>query len=264
MLLSNHLFSHNQLVLIPKKRLGLIIWILFFSFLSACSTLPLAPVSNRSETKKIKPTSSLNKNVASNTQRIAKEHIVASGDTLYFIAWNYNLDHKDIARWNNIQAPYLIYPKQKIRLTTPKEKPTVITKKIVKNTSDFSLHVDKIHWQWPTEGKLIKLNSLVSKKGLNILGKNGQIIKTTAPGKVVYSGSGLRGYEKLIIIKHNATYLSAYAHNSEVMVREGEQVLKAQKIARMGQDKTGRTLLHFEIRKNGKPIDPINYLPKKK
>ena len=263
MLCSNYRFSQDQLVLYPRKKLHLIIWILLFAFLSSCSTTPVAPVANRSKTQAITPSISA-KNTASNTQKIATEHIVIPGDTLYFIAWTYGLDYKNIARWNNIQAPYLIYPKQKIRLIAAKNKPTITVKKTVKKNLAPPIHADQIDWQWPTQGKLTQLDSLVSKKGLNILGKNGQIIRTAAPGQVVYSGSGLQAYSKLVIIKHNATYLSAYAHNSEVMVREGEHVVGGQQIARMGKNKAGKTLLHFEIRKDGEPTDPINYLPKNK
>ncbi len=120
---------------------------------------------------------------------------------------------------------------------------------------------DKIDWGWPAQGKLVgEFNDGNGAKGLEIAGKSGQAVNAAAAGKVVYSGSGLRGYGKLIIIKHNKTYLSAYAHNSQVLVKEGQNVAKGQKIAEMGDSDADRVKLHFEIRRFGKPVDPMKYL----
>ena len=99
------------------------------------------------------------------------------------------------------------------------------------------------------------------KKGVGIRGQPGQSVVSSAPGKVVYSGSGLRGYGNLIIVKHNDTYLSVYAHNQQLLVSEGQMVAQGQKIAVMGQISAGRTGLHFEIRRLGKPMDPLAFLP---
>ena len=120
-----------------------------------------------------------------------------------------------------------------------------------------------VKWLWPTRGKLVKSNSPTSKKGIDIAGTSGQTIKAAAGGEVVYSGSGLLGYGKLIIIKHNETYLSTYAYNSKLLVKEGDRVIAGQNISEMGQDISGRNILHFEIRQNGKPVNPIKHLPKK-
>ncbi len=119
-----------------------------------------------------------------------------------------------------------------------------------------------IKWAWPTKGNVVKSDTPISKNGIDIAGIKGQPINAAAPGQVVYSGSGLLGYGRLIIIKHNENYLSAYAHNDELLVKEGEQVTAGQNIALMGQTVNGRTLLHFEIRKNGQPVNPLGYLPK--
>lgn len=119
-----------------------------------------------------------------------------------------------------------------------------------------------IKWSWPTKGNVVKSDTPISKNGIDIAGIQGQPINAAAPGQVVYSGSGLLGYGRLIIIKHNENYLSAYAHNDELLVKEGEQVTAGQNIALMGQTVNGRTLLHFEIRKNGQPVNPLGYLPK--
>lgn len=120
--------------------------------------------------------------------------------------------------------------------------------------------VDRVEWIWPTKGKVLEAFS-ESTKGIDITGKPGQPVTASAAGKVVYSGAGLRGYGKLIIIKHNNTYLSAYAHNDKILVKEGQTVTKGQKIAEMGNTDTTAVKLHFEIRKNGKPVDPLKYLP---
>ena len=117
-----------------------------------------------------------------------------------------------------------------------------------------------MEWIWPAKGKVSDLFS-ENTKGIDIVGMKGQAVTASAGGKVVYSGEGLRGYGKLIIIKHNDTYLSAYAHNSKLLVKEGETVVKGQKIAEMGSTDAGLVKLHFEIRKNGKPVDPLKYLP---
>lgn len=120
---------------------------------------------------------------------------------------------------------------------------------------------EAVDWSWPTNGKVIAgFNEASNAKGIDIGGTLGQAITASAAGKVIYSGSDLRGYGKLVIIKHNKTYLSVYAHNSQILVKEGQQVSKGQKIAEMGNTDTDRVKLHFEIRKLGKSVDPVKYL----
>jgi len=122
----------------------------------------------------------------------------------------------------------------------------------------------RLVWEWPTQGKLIYgFGEGTNQKGVGIEGRSGQAVLASAPGKVVYSGSGLRGYGKLIIIKHNTSYLSVYAHNNQILVKEGQSVAKGQKIAEMGNSDSDRVGLHFEIRRLGKPIDPLQYLPER-
>jgi len=119
-----------------------------------------------------------------------------------------------------------------------------------------------LEWSMPTSGTLIsEFSESASRKGIDIAGKLGQAIVASSAGKVVYSGSGLRGYGKLVIIKHNKTYLSAYAHNDQLLVKEGQNVNRGQKIAEMGNTDTDQVSLHFEIRRFGKPVDPAKYLP---
>lgn len=118
-----------------------------------------------------------------------------------------------------------------------------------------------IEWIWPAKGKVIAgFNDSTNAKGIDIAGEKGQAVIAAAPGKVIYSGSDLRGYGKLVIIKHNKTYLSVYAHNSQILVKEGQQVSRGQKIAEMGNSDTDRVKLHFEIRQQGKSVDPSKFL----
>ncbi|MFT5425604.1 MAG: lipoprotein NlpD [Gammaproteobacteria bacterium] len=270
-----------------QRRFLLLFICLLASLLnSSCSSNSVAPVSTRGANQDAKSVTGSTKSRATSPSVVNKKkshHIVSSGDTLYSISWDYDLDYREVARWNNIKKPYVIYPRQAIRLIAPFSKKT-IGKKIepankikesektakkqpeaVKKTTKTATPVkfaNKINWQWPTTGKLIKSNLPISKKGLDIAGKKGQPIKTSAAGIVVYSGSGLLGYGRLIIIKHNETFLSAYAHNSVLLVKEGDSVSSEQKIAEMGQDSNGQVLLHFEIRKNGNPVAPLSYLPR--
>ena len=121
---------------------------------------------------------------------------------------------------------------------------------------------EKIDWGWPATGKLLStFNESTNLKGIGIPGKLGQAVIASAPGKVLYSGDGIRGYGKLVIIKHNKVFLSVYAHNSQLLVKEGQTVVKGQKIADMGASDSDQVKLHFEIRRFGKPIDPLTLLP---
>lgn len=122
---------------------------------------------------------------------------------------------------------------------------------------------DDLSWSWPSTGKMITPFSEAGNKGLDFAGKAGDPVLAAGDGKVVYAGAGLRGYGELVIVKHNGTFLSAYAHNRKILVKEGQVVTRGQKIAEMGNTDTDTVKLHFEIRKQGKPIDPIQYLPKK-
>jgi lipoprotein NlpD len=121
---------------------------------------------------------------------------------------------------------------------------------------------DKLAWMWPATGKLVTGGSEnPNLKGIDIAGRAGQPVVASASGKVVYAGTGIRGYGKLVIVKHNARWLSAYAHNREILVKEGQQVAKGQPIAEMGNTDADQVKLHFEIRRNGTPVDPLKFLP---
>jgi lipoprotein NlpD len=122
---------------------------------------------------------------------------------------------------------------------------------------------DELGWIWPGKGGVIAEFDEVKNKGVDISGSAGDAVVAAADGKVVYAGAGLRGYGNLIILKHNNTYLTAYAHNQSLMVKEDQTVKKGQKIAEMGSSDTDRVKLHFEVRRQGKPVDPLKYLPAK-
>ena len=206
-----------------------------------------------------------------------KYYVVKKGDTLYAIGYRSGHGYKRLSQWNNIKRPYELRIGQKIKLFKPKQKlrraakaKKRIVKKIKKRnvsqkTSTISTNnkkMLKLYWQWPLRGKVLKTFLKTGKKGMDISGKIGEKVKSAASGKVVYSGSGLKGYGNLLIIKHNYLYLSAYANNRRLLVKEGQLVKKGQVIAEVGSMKGKPTALHFEIRRNGKPVNPLKYLPK--
>ena len=136
-------------------------------------------------------------------------------------------------------------------------KPNVDSKTEIKPANEST---EDIEWAWPTKGKVTASFNEASNKGLDIAGTTGQSVNAAAAGKVIYSGSDLRGYGKLVIIKHNSTYLSVYAHNNQILVKEGQQISAGQKIAEMGSTDSNSVKLHFEIRRLGKSVDPSKYL----
>ncbi|MEN8638503.1 peptidoglycan DD-metalloendopeptidase family protein [Pseudomonas sichuanensis] len=228
------------------------------------------------------------------------QYVVKPGDTLFSIAFRYGWDYKELAARNNIPPPYTIRPGQPIRFNSgaggsttvvtsspsSSSKTTVIRRPVgtppppansgksaTSASSSSSQTVAQVPaaeravggWTWPANGVLIgKFASNGSlNKGIDIAGDLGQPVFAAADGAVVYAGSGLRGYGELIIIKHSDTYVSAYGHNRRLLVREGQQVKAGQTIAEMGSTGTDRVKLHFEIRRQGKPVDPLQFLPRR-
>lgn len=209
-------------------------------------------------------------------------HVVSRGETLFSIAWRYGQDYKVLARNNGIARPYTIYPGQVIHLkgryakSPAKTKASVAKPKVQSGRSKSTTstrpkptkslqHNEPVKWRWPAKGKVIATFSSRNplNKGVDIAGKLGEPVVAAGSGVVVYAGSGLRGYGNLLIIKHSETFLSAYAHNRKLLVKEGQAVKAGQKIAEMGSSGTDRNKLHFEIRKEGKPVNPMGYLPKR-
>lgn len=207
---------------------------------------------------------------------------VKKGDTLYSIAWAFGLDFRALAAANNLRSPYEIEPGQVLRMTTtargqaPKAStrptPTQPAATSRRRTSSAKpVQRPKVYrtvnapvgrWRWPARGKIVERFSWkpTGNKGIDIAGRLGSPVRASGPGVVVYSGDGVRGYGNLLIIKHNDSYLSAYAFNQRMLVKVGARVRANQPIATMGRNNAGRVMLHFEIRRNGRPVDPMRYL----
>lgn len=212
---------------------------------------------------------------------------VKQGDTLIRIGLDNGQNWRDIARWNQLDRPSQIEIGQVLRVVPPSAATVasgssgVVTMPVPSPATTASsvpapststptapaaakAGVDDITWIWPTTAGVLTAAFDDSKnKGLDIGGKLGDSVFAAANGRVVYAGSGLRGYGNLVIIKHNETFLSAYAHNQTLLVKEDQTVTQGQKIAEMGQSDSDKVKLHFEIRRQGKPVDPAQYLPKR-
>ena len=210
--------------------------------------------------------------------------IVRRGDTLYGIAFRNGLDYRDVAAWNGIGPPYTIYPGQRLRLSGPASAgrrvvqtrppgepvhrpPTTSTPPRPAPTpaSPPAAPASKLGWAWPADGQLINTfaGGDPTRQGIDIAGKRGDPVRAAADGVVVYSGAGLVGYGELVIVKHDESWLSAYGHNRARLVAEGARVRAGQQIAEMGRTGADRDMLHFEIRYDGKPVDPLRYLPRR-
>ncbi len=252
-----------------------IIALLFFS---GCSSSWKAPVYSSSGSVDSRPAK-----VKSSYRAGSRYYKVQKGDTLYAIAWQTANDFENLVRWNRLKHPFVIYPGQSLLVKAPKKtatnkpktqttkKPlphkTVTTSKPkpVTAKTPAAKYKSNLRWNWPVNGRVIGgfKSGDDTKKGVMLSGKIGDPVKAAESGKVVYSGSGLIGYGKLIIIKHNNKYLSAYGFNSKIFVKEGSWITKGEKIALLGQSDKGVPALHFEIRKNGSPVNPVALLPRR-
>ncbi|MFT6590670.1 MAG: lipoprotein NlpD [Rhodoferax sp.] len=209
---------------------------------------------------------------------------VKPGDTLIRIGLEQGQSSRDIARWSNLENPNLIEIGQVLRVAPPVV--VASTKPVVRPVTQGSITPivtpqvpaaktssapapapaasgsdDDINWMWPTNGAVLAGFDEVKNKGIDMGGKAGDPVLAAADGRVVYVGAGLRGYGNLIILKHNNTYLTAYAHNQALLIKEDQSVRRGQKIAEMGSSDADRVKLHFEVRRQGKPVDPARYLP---
>jgi lipoprotein NlpD len=217
---------------------------------------------------------------------------ILPGDTLYKIAFEHGQDSLDLAAWNNLANPGLIRSGDILRVVPPT--PAVVTRALaatpvvearalakpapvkvsvrpgaasapaeptaVVQSAEADDAAPDV-WSWPLRGAILARFGEGLNKGIDIAGPRGMLVQAAAPGRVVYAGSGLRGYGKLIIIRHGKTLLSAYAHNARILVKEGQQVTRGQAVGEIGDSDAERVKLHFEIREFGKPVDPMNYLP---
>ena len=196
-------------------------------------------------------------------------YTVQKGEDVYSIAWRYGLDYHDVASWNRLGRDYLIHPGDRLVLSAPAASPRAATPAPSGSThrADASAvpSANALAWGWPASGQVVRQFHAGSTlaKGIDITAARGADVVSAGSGKVVYAGSGIVGYGKLIIIKNNESFLSAYADNDEILVREGDSVRMGDRIATMGLGRDGRPLLHFEIRYDGKPVDPLSYLPRR-
>jgi lipoprotein NlpD len=220
-------------------------------------------------------------------------YTVKPGDTMIRIGLENGQNWRDIVRWNNLENPNIIEVGQVLRVVPPtSDNPLVVTRPVIARLGSRLQHgaragrqrrearigarsaspapapaaaagEDDIAWIWPAQGTMVAGFDEAKNKGLDISGKAGDAVVASADGRVVYAGAGLRGYGNLIILKHNNTFLTAYAHNQTLLVKEDQSVKKGQKIAEMGNSDADRVKLHFEIRRQGKPVDPAKYLPAK-
>jgi lipoprotein NlpD len=194
--------------------------------------------------------------------------VVTRGDTLYALAQKHNLDVKQLIQVNHLSQPYRLHPGQKLytRSQQAKAPPSTVAQAIpasIASPEAVTVYPDVVRWSWPLKGKIVSRfnNRKGDAKGIDIAGREGEAVHAAAAGKVVYSGNGLISFGNLVIIKHNDAYLSAYAYNRKLLVNEGEQVKVGQVIAEIGKTDTSKAVLHFEIRKHGKPVDPLRHLP---
>lgn len=223
-------------------------------------------------------------------------YTVKQGDTLIRIGLESGQNWRDIVKWNNLENPNVVEVGQVLRVVPPGVDPTVASARGVTSSSVQTrpldakpapaassppptvagsappaaanpapiaarIDDDELNWLWPASGTVVANFDEARNKGLAIAGKAGDPVLAAADGRVVYAGSGLRGYGNLVIIKHNNTYLTAYAHNQALLVKEDQAVRRGQKIAEMGSTDAERVQLHFEVRKQGKPVDPAKLLP---
>ncbi|MEY1661499.1 peptidoglycan DD-metalloendopeptidase family protein [Isoalcanivorax beigongshangi] len=217
-------------------------------------------------------------------------HTVKKGDTLFSIAWRYGWDYRELAAANGIAAPYTIHPGQRIHLDrsvpgarpAPTPRPTPAPTPAPRSTptpapapaptpapaprpAPSPSQVADVAWRWPVPGQVLSGFSAqrAGPKGITLAGREGEPVRAAAAGVVVYRGNALTGYGNLLIIKHNARWLSAYAHTDDVLVKEGDSIQSGQQVATMGSSGTFRTQLLFEVRRDGKPIDPLTVLPRR-
>jgi lipoprotein NlpD len=193
-------------------------------------------------------------------------YVVRPQDTVYSIAWRYGLDFRDLARWNNIGSDFHITVGQALVLAPSRSglpmptRPPPPSKAPVRSAPGVGgPSVTGLKWDWPTDRSGAPLR--IPSGGILLYGQLGQDIRAASAGRVVYAGTGIRGYGNLIIIKHGENWLSAYAHNRESLVREGQEVSRGEVIGHMGEGAPQKPVLYFEIRRNGKPVDALKFLP---
>lgn len=274
----------RRLAQLPKLGMAVILAMTLLELTGCSSRMSRAPVEDRNDGKTgaqspasaidSKPLPSLSG--AGNAGKPGY-YTVKPGDTIMQVGRSTGQNWRDIVRWNNLESPNQIEVGQVLRIAPPESaagaavsspvssgSSTVTTTKpapVAATPSAPMAPEDDIAWMWPSNGVVLAGFDEVKNKGLQIGGKLGDPVLASADGRVVYAGSGLRGYGNLVILKHNETYLTAYAHNQTLLVKEDQKVLKGQRIADMGNSDADKVMLHFMVRRQGKPVDPAKYLP---
>lgn len=250
---------------------------LLLGLLAGCTSLSRAPVDDGSRSASAYPPL---------PRDCTQTWTVKKGDTLIGIALDAGADYREIAAMNQLANPNIIQldrtlcvrrsaqknkkasPSNNMAAKTdqsPKGNNKVAAVKPVEempstSSATAAATADGVKFAWPAKGKVVAGFNDASNKGINIAGKMGEPVDAAAEGKVVYAGSGLRGYGNLVIVKHENNYLTAYAHNSKILVKEGDPVKRGQRIAEMGDSDADSVMLHFEVRRQGKPVDPLKFL----
>jgi len=252
--------------------------------LGACSSQKPAPVVDRSGAPgAVRPAAVAEKPATPTRTATDGVYTVQRGDTLYSIAMDFGVDVRDLARWNGLADAGVLRVGQPLRVTRPPEAavatvtpvtpggstevrplpaPASAPESAPTEKSDASpAPAPSIPWVWPATGKVIDGFDSPRNKGIDIGGNEGEPVLAAADGEVVHVGSALRGYGNLVIVRHPGDYVTAYGHNRKILVSQGQQVKRGQQIAELGQTDSDRPKLHFEIRHQGKPLDPVKYLP---
>ncbi len=286
-----------------RARLPILLMLAFSVLFGGCASQAPAPIEQKTASGQQGRPSAKRASTSADQRPAAAargSYRVASGDTLYSIAFRFGVDHRQLAQWNGIENPNRIFVGQTLRLSpqaglaSPASRPAEVVatplpaplpappqpapaqpvavapsapemKQTVPMTATVggSRSVSGVTWSWPAAGKARRAVAASGSEGLEIVGSRGQPVTAAAAGQVVYSGNGLRGYGELIIIKHNDIFLSAYAHNDKRLVNEGASVKAGQQIALMGDSEASEVMVHFEIRKSGKAVSPLQFLPQR-
>jgi lipoprotein NlpD len=283
------------------KIAGRTIAVLLLVALGACSSQRPAPVVDRSGTPSAaRPPAVADKPAAVTREAKDGVYTVQRGDTLYSIAMAFGVDVRELARWNEVPDASVLRVGQQLRLTPPSDAAVATVTPVTPGGSTEvrplpapggpvvgmplppatavplpaapesapaakpdtpAMAAPSVQWLWPTAGKVIDGFDAPRNKGIDIGGNEGEPVQAAADGEVVHVGSALRGYGNLVIIRHPGDYVTAYGHNRKILVSQGQQVKKGQQIAELGRTDSDRPKLHFEIRHQGKPLDPVKYLP---
>lgn len=253
------------------RAIGIVLLAMAMAMVAGCGTSSVVREGGRSSPARV------------STPKPGQAVTVQRGDNLYRIATSNGISALDLSMWNGIRPPYTIYPGQRLRLypsgsgrssvaAVRSTRPAATTRgRVVQPTqappqpTGPAPAVSSVRWAWPADGQLMQrfVPGEPTKQGIDIGGTAGQAVRAAGNGVVVYSGSGLVGYGELIIVKHDEQWLSAYGHNRTRLVNEGQRVTAGQQIAEMGRTGAARDMLHFEVRYNGKPVDPLQYLPRR-